>query len=174
MRRVTVACTHGPLTLACVQRWRAALRPSFATARVATKEQGPTYHLAFHPSILRNRTAWQRQTCGTMANDAAAPDSQPTTDPIAELGLPAWLEDMLKPGVGSAVFLTLKLSLVFLVLTLIGLLCVMTDEAIRMHVSIFLLWRLCCLAWSSGSSVSLPPRRREKPKGTKRRRRTSE
>ena len=164
MRRVTVACTHGPLTLACVQRWRAALRPSFATARVATKEQGPTYHLAFHPSILRNRTACQRQTCVTMANDAAAPDSQPTTDPIAELGLPAWLEDMLKPGVGSAVFLTLKLSLVFLVLTLIGLLCVMTDETIRMHVSIFLFMAIVLLGlviWFIGELAAETARKAE-------------
>lgn len=55
-----------------------------------------------------------------------------------DLGLPAWLEDMLKPGVGSAVFLTLKLSLVGLVLTLCGLLTYLTDPTIRMHVSIFL------------------------------------
>ena len=45
-----------------------------------------------------------------------------------DLGLPAWLNDMLKPGVGAGVFTTLKLSLVGLVLTLCLLLVYITDE----------------------------------------------
>ena len=45
-----------------------------------------------------------------------------------DLGLPAWLNDMLKPGVGAGVFTTLKLSLVGLVLTLCALLVYIEDE----------------------------------------------
>ena len=45
----------------------------------------------------------------------------------SELGLPKWLDDMLKPGVSSGVFLTLKLSLIGLVLTLCLLLSFMQD-----------------------------------------------
>jgi len=45
---------------------------------------------------------------------------------------------MLKPGVGKGVFNTLKLSLVGLVLVLCGLLVLLEDAYIRMHVGIFL------------------------------------
>ena len=47
----------------------------------------------------------------------------------ADLGLPGWLNDMLKPGVGQGVFTTLKLCLIGLVLTLCVLLIYIEDEA---------------------------------------------
>ena len=47
------------------------------------------------------------------------------------LGLPQWLEDMLKPGVSTGIFNTLKLSLVGLVCTLAILLCYIQDEVCR-------------------------------------------
>ena len=53
-------------------------------------------------------------------------------------GLPKWLDELLKPGVSSGVFLTLKLCLVGLVLVLALMLCVLTDSTVRLHVSIFL------------------------------------
>jgi hypothetical protein len=46
---------------------------------------------------------------------AASPDATP----LAELGLPSWLDSMLQPGVGNGVFITLKASLVGLILTLL-------------------------------------------------------
>ena len=48
-----------------------------------------------------------------MASSANGAD----TTALSELGLPGWLEDMLKPGVGAGVFATLKASLVGLVFT---------------------------------------------------------
>ena len=43
-------------------------------------------------------------------------------------GLPSWLDDMLKPGVSSGVFTTLKLSLVGLVLTLCMMIYMIEDS----------------------------------------------
>ena len=57
---------------------------------------------------------------------------------LDDLGLPGWLNDLLKPGVGNGVFVTLKLSLVGLVLTLVLLLNFIQDETARLHLSIFL------------------------------------
>ena len=85
-------------------------------------------------------------------------------DTVAELGLPSWLEDMLKPGVSSGIFMTLKLSLVFLVLTLVGLLCVMTDQTIRMHVSIFLFMSIVLLGlviWFIGELAAETAKKQE-------------
>ena len=83
---------------------------------------------------------------------------------VEELGLPSWLEDMLKPGVSSGIFMTLKLSLVFLVLTLVGLLCVMTDQTIRMHVSIFLFMSIVLLGlviWFIGELAAETAKKQE-------------
>jgi FtsH-binding integral membrane protein len=68
-----------------------------------------------------------------------ATDAQ-VTKPAEEegSGLPKWLDDMLKPGVSQGIFTTLKASLVGLVLVLSCLLYVITDDHIRLHVSIFL------------------------------------
>ena len=44
-----------------------------------------------------------------------------------DLGLPGWINDLLKPGVGQGVFVTLKVSLVLLVLTLGSLLIYIED-----------------------------------------------
>ena len=41
-----------------------------------------------------------------------------------ELGLPAWLNNLLQPGVGKGAFLTLKLSLIGTVLTALSMLYV--------------------------------------------------
>ena len=63
------------------------------------------------------------------------------TDAMAEddsLGLPSWLEEMMKPGVGSGVFLTLKLSLIGLVLTLCCMLSFVEDERVIFHLRVFL------------------------------------
>lgn len=54
-------------------------------------------------------------------------ESSPAEEPS---GLPTWLDEMLKPGVGKGVFNTLKLSLVGLVLVLCGLL-VLLEDAVR-------------------------------------------
>ena len=54
-------------------------------------------------------------------DDAVGPQEE-------DSGLPKWLDDMLKPGVGAGVFTTLKLSLVGLVLTLCALLVYIEDE----------------------------------------------
>ena len=59
-----------------------------------------------------------------MSSDASAVAG---SGDAVDLGLPKWLDDMLKPGVGSGVFLTLKLSLIGLVLTLCLLLSFMQD-----------------------------------------------
>jgi hypothetical protein len=48
---------------------------------------------------------------------AASPDADATS--LSELGLPSWLDSMLQPGVGNGVFITLKASLVGLILTLL-------------------------------------------------------
>ena len=48
--------------------------------------------------------------------------------PAEDLGLPGWLNDMLQPGVGQGIFMTLKVSLVGLVLTLGALLMYIEDE----------------------------------------------
>ena len=67
-----------------------------------------------------------------------------------DLGLPGWLNDLLKPGVGQGIFMTLKLSLFGLVLTLSVLLCYITDETARLHLSIFLgmsIILLCLVIW---------------------------
>ena len=98
-----------------------------------------------HPARAADRRRRLRRLSGQskMATPDDAVAAQEKT--VEELGLPSWLEDMLKPGVSSGIFMTLKLSLVFLVLTLVGLLCVMTDETIRMHVSIFLFMSIVLL-----------------------------
>jgi uncharacterized membrane protein YraQ (UPF0718 family) len=54
-----------------------------------------------------------------------------------ELGLPAWLNNLLQPGVGRGAFLTLKLSLIGTVLTALSMLYVVTDEQIRFHLYVF-------------------------------------
>eukprot|EP00962_Isochrysis_galbana_P048836 scaffold20478_cov149-Isochrysis_galbana.AAC.1 len=48
---------------------------------------------------------------------AASPEADATS--LSELGLPSWLDSMLQPGVGNGVFITLKASLVGLILTLL-------------------------------------------------------
>lgn len=64
------------------------------------------------------------QKVDAMSSDASAVAG---SGDAVDLGLPKWLDDMLKPGVGSGVFLTLKLSLIGLVLTLCLLLSFMQD-----------------------------------------------
>ena len=58
------------------------------------------------------------------------PAADAPAEPMDEdsLGLPGWLDDMLKPGVGNAVFTTLKASLVGLLLTLCLLLIYIEDQ----------------------------------------------
>ena len=56
----------------------------------------------------------------------------------AEVVLPNWLEDMMEPGVGSGVFLTLKLALIGLVTTLCLMLSFTEDLTIRFHLKVFL------------------------------------
>ena len=76
-----------------------------------------------------------------------------TTQQQEDSGLPTWLDEMLKPGVSTGIFNTLKLSLVLLVLVLGALLTVMTDETVRLHVSIFLgmsVVLLCLVVWFIG------------------------
>uniref|UniRef100_A0A7S4C122 Uncharacterized protein n=1 Tax=Chrysotila carterae TaxID=13221 RepID=A0A7S4C122_CHRCT len=58
--------------------------------------------------------------------------------PLAGLGLPSWLEELMAPGVGQGVFVTLKLSLVALIVCLLGLLYVIKDPEIRIHLYVFL------------------------------------
>jgi hypothetical protein len=65
------------------------------------------------------------------ADDVVADSPAPPAEDDNDLGLPGWLDDMLKPGVGQGVFTTLKLSLVGLVGTLVFLLFWITDEARR-------------------------------------------
>ena len=67
-----------------------------------------------------------------MATSVAAPASEP------EVVLPNWLEDMMEPGVGSGVFLTLKLALIGLVTTLCLMLSFTEDLTIRFHLKVFL------------------------------------
>lgn len=50
-----------------------------------------------------------------------------TAAPEEDSGLPQWLDDLLKPGVSNAVFTTLKLSLVGLVLVLCMMLSILED-----------------------------------------------
>ena len=57
---------------------------------------------------------------------AAATEAEATAED--DLGLPGWLNDLLKPGVGQGVFTTLKVSLLCLVLTLCMLLMYISDE----------------------------------------------
>jgi hypothetical protein len=103
---------------------------------------------------------------------AAASDAvSATTATETETGLPAWLDDLLKPGVGKGGFMTLKACLVGLVLVLIMLLMTLQDEVsfhtrrtacsqyspqrvpsqtVRMHVGIFLTMTvvlLCLVMW---------------------------
>jgi len=60
-------------------------------------------------------------------------------------GLPGWLDELLKPGVSPGVFTTLKLSLVSLIIVLSGMLCIIQDSTIRLHVSIFLFMSIVLL-----------------------------
>ena len=64
--------------------------------------------------------------------DVAAPASEP------EAVLPNWLEEMMEPGVGAGVFLTLKLALIGLVATLCLMLSFTEDLTIRFHLKVFL------------------------------------
>ena len=60
-----------------------------------------------------------------MTTEAAAEQSS-----LTELGLPSWLDSMLQPGVGDGVFITLKASLVGLILTLLTM-CYCIDDPLR-------------------------------------------
>ena len=82
---------------------------------------------------LSKKASTMSDSAGTTT--AAAPI---TKSELEQLGLPGWLEDMLKPGVGSGVFTTLKASLIGLVLTLVILLMYIEDSTIRIHLSVFL------------------------------------
>ena len=64
--------------------------------------------------------------------DVAAPAAEP------EAVLPNWLEEMMEPGVGAGVFLTLKLALIGLVATLCLMLSFAEDLTIRFHLKVFL------------------------------------
>ena len=55
----------------------------------------------------------------------------------SELGLPSWLENLLAPGVGKGVFMTLKLALIGTILTALSMLYLVTDEQIRFHLYVF-------------------------------------
>ena len=68
----------------------------------------------------------------------ATPAPQPASEPEGEVVLPNWLEDMMQPGVGSGVFLTLKLALIGLVTTLCLMLSFTEDLTIRFHLKVFL------------------------------------
>ena len=57
---------------------------------------------------------------------AAEGDSAPADD---SLGLPNWLEEIMKPGVGSGVFMTLKGSLVGLICCLVVMLLNIEEPA---------------------------------------------
>ena len=69
-----------------------------------------------------------------MANVA----SSPAAEPQGEIALPSWLEEMMEPGVGPGVFLTLKLALIGLVTTLCLMLSFTEDLTIRFHLKVFL------------------------------------
>ena len=75
----------------------------------------------------------ENRAMASSANGDAAADTS-----VGELGLPGWMENLLKPGVGPGVFTTLKASLVGLVFTLVLMLMYIEDATARMHVSIFL------------------------------------
>ena len=64
--------------------------------------------------------------------DVDAPAAEP------EAVLPNWLEEMMEPGVGAGVFLTLKLALIGLVATLCLMLSFAEDLTIRFHLKVFL------------------------------------
>ena len=116
-------------------------------------------------------------TRGTNEDDFAMAAENDTAAVPAEndLGLPGWLNDMLKPGVGAGVFMTLKLSLVGLVCTLAILLCYIQDEVCRAAIDAHMVasdelapvrrrractsafsspCQLCCWCLSSGLLVS--------------------
>ena len=76
---------------------------------------------------------WMRpRSARAKMGDVAAPDAEP------EAVLPNWLEEMMEPGVGAGVFLTLKLALIGLVATLCLMLSFAEDLTIRFHLKVFL------------------------------------
>ena len=77
---------------------------------------------------------------------ATKPDAAPPAPEEDDLGLPGWLNDLLKPGVGQGVFMTLKVSLVLLVLTLCALLIYIEDEVRRRVPKFFLPCPMRCVA----------------------------
>ena len=94
--------------------------------------------------------------------DASAPPED------ADVGLPKWLEEMMEPGVGSGVFLTLKLSLIGLVTTLCIMLSFVEDSTVRMHLKIFLsmalLLTVLVIWFINELQKADPPEKEEDPK----------
>ena len=78
---------------------------------------------------------------GDAAASATADDGvvTETKSPLADLGLPKWLDELLQPGVGPGVFMTLKLSLVALITCLIVMAYNITDEVPPRHAPCHLL-----------------------------------
>ena len=58
-------------------------------------------------------------------------------DATPNLGLPAWLERMLAPGTGPAVYTTLLLALVALLITLATMIYHISDPEITIHLYVF-------------------------------------
>merc|ERR1719198_989529 len=72
-----------------------------------------------------------------MADAVAEPPAEEQT--LAEvLQLPSWLDNLLKPGVGPGVFITLKLSLVGLVIVLCCMVAYIDIPEVNIHLKIFL------------------------------------
>ena len=85
--------------------------------------------------------------------------STQTAPPAEELVLPGWLGELLQPGVGQGVFTTLKLSLVFLVLTLCVMLIYIEDE-VRASIAALLRSPVHALMIAARCSARLFTRRR--------------
>lgn len=75
-----------------------------------------------------SRNAKRAGHVASKSSSAMADSDAVSIAPVEDdLGLPGWINDLLKPGVGQGVFVTLKVSLVLLVLTLGSLLIYIED-----------------------------------------------
>ena len=92
---------------------------------------GETRDPSFFSVLVRALLPLDPNSLSMGQGDVAAPAE-------AEVVLPNWLEDMMEPGVGSGVFLTLKLALIGLVTTLCLMLSFTEDLTIRFHLKVFL------------------------------------
>ena len=90
------------------------------------------------------------RTRGLAPSQSIKPNS---AAPMSESGLPGWLDERLKPGVGPGIFNLLKFSLVGLILTLGVLYYNVTDDRALFHIRIFIGMScvlLCLVVWFVG------------------------